>query len=163
MSRSGSHTTIKIKPAFHSNSVTYLLTAQRARVRGGFFCQKSKNLFFLEWAANSARDSATPPTKMRERRTEEAWCVHNDPCGLCCVCFTYGLIFFADYGVPFPAAANAVASARTHTLAHARSHPTRRGPVRQLWSSRCCYRGAASPPTSSCTRSHSSRSRCCRC
>jgi len=36
---------------------------------------------------------------MRER--EEPWCIHNDPCGMCCVGFTYGLIFFADYAVVF--------------------------------------------------------------
>lgn len=28
------------------------------------------------------------------------WCVSNDPCGMCCVSVTYGLIFFADYGAP---------------------------------------------------------------
>jgi len=38
---------------------------------------------------------------MRDRGTEEAWCIHNDPCGMCCVGFTYGLIFFADYAVVF--------------------------------------------------------------
>ena len=51
---------------------------------------------------------------MRERRTDEAWCVHNDPCGLCCVCFTYGLIFFADYGV--------CPSQRRQTLSQAHAH-----------------------------------------
>ena len=32
------------------------------------------------------------------KEEEEVWCVHNDPCGMCCVCVTYGLIIFADYG-----------------------------------------------------------------
>jgi len=32
---------------------------------------------------------------------ESLWCVYNDPCGMCCVCFTYLLIFFADYTVLF--------------------------------------------------------------
>ena len=63
---------------------------------------------------------------MRERRTEEAWCVHNDPCGLCCVCFTYGLIFFADYGA-LPSRGKRCRE-RTHSLArtlsrtHTHSH-----------------------------------------
>ena len=55
---------------------------------------------------------------MRDRGTEEAWCVHNDPCGLCCVGFTYGLIFFADYGVPLLASR---AHSQRHALAHART------------------------------------------
>mmetsp|Transcript_27811 Transcript_27811/g.62888 ORF Transcript_27811/g.62888 Transcript_27811/m.62888 type:complete len:273 (-) Transcript_27811:10-828(-) len=29
------------------------------------------------------------------------WCVHNDPCGICCVCVTYGLLCFADYVVVY--------------------------------------------------------------
>ena len=29
------------------------------------------------------------------------WCVHNDPCGICCVVLTYFLIAFADYVVCF--------------------------------------------------------------
>ena len=27
------------------------------------------------------------------------WCVHDDPCGICCICFTYFLLTFADYVV----------------------------------------------------------------
>mmetsp|Transcript_30013 Transcript_30013/g.77757 ORF Transcript_30013/g.77757 Transcript_30013/m.77757 type:complete len:285 (+) Transcript_30013:92-946(+) len=27
------------------------------------------------------------------------WCVHNDPCGMCCVVVTYSLLCFADYVV----------------------------------------------------------------
>ena len=27
------------------------------------------------------------------------WCGHNDPCGICCATFTYGLLIFADYVV----------------------------------------------------------------
>ena len=30
---------------------------------------------------------------------EPCWCVANDPCGMCCACFTYALILFADYAV----------------------------------------------------------------
>ena len=32
-------------------------------------------------------------------RKAQWWCIHNDPCGLCCVCVTYGLLIFADYVV----------------------------------------------------------------
>ncbi len=31
--------------------------------------------------------------------SSRAWCVYNDPCGLCCVALTYGLIAFADHAV----------------------------------------------------------------
>jgi len=34
-------------------------------------------------------------------KAEPCWCVSNDPCGMCCVGVTYGLIFFADYAVCF--------------------------------------------------------------
>ena len=39
---------------------------------------------------------------MRSAELDEGqcWCVSNDPCGMCCVTVTYGLIFFADYGAP---------------------------------------------------------------
>ena len=35
----------------------------------------------------------------RSKRKSGWWCVHNDPCGLCCVVLTYGLLTFADYVV----------------------------------------------------------------
>jgi len=40
---------------------------------------------------------------MRSAELDEGqcWCVSNDPCGMCCVTVTYGLIFFADYVVCF--------------------------------------------------------------
>jgi palmitoyltransferase len=30
---------------------------------------------------------------------QQVWCVHNDPCGMCCVGVTYLLIIFADFVV----------------------------------------------------------------
>ena len=135
--------------------------AWRARLSGE---EKRKLYSKLQARAGGSRclhSSRVPRGQMRDRGTEEAWCVHNDPCGLCCVGFTYGLIFFADYGMPLLAsrAHNNGTLSRTH--AHS-THPPRPGSVRQLWSLRCCCRGAASPRTFSCTRLHSSPSRCWR-
>jgi hypothetical protein len=31
-----------------------------------------------------------PPSPSRVRESDEVWCVHNDPCGMCCVGVTYG-------------------------------------------------------------------------
>ena len=87
------------------------------------------------------------------------WCVHNDPCGICCVVVTYSLVSLAAAIAPRCRCASAHPVALA--LAHARSCALRT----TWWCMRCSHRGSARRPMGTWFSSASSAfpsSRCSR-